>query len=102
MANNGASKGDSYEDQTVDKEIFQCLLGKLIYLSNTRTNISIATNLCTPSPSNCHRESVKRIMKYLKAPPRRGLFFKKQGGRDIFFDADWVGYPNDRHSTSRY
>lgn len=97
MANNGASKGDVYEDQTVDKDIFQRLLGKLIYLSNTRTNISIATNLCTPSPSNCHRESVKKIMKYLKDPPRRGLFFKK-----YFFYADWVVYPNDRRSTSRY
>jgi len=47
---------------------------------------------------------VHRILRYLKATPRKGLFFKKTNDKNvaIFTDADWAGSITDRKSTSGY
>jgi hypothetical protein len=51
-----------------------------------------------------HLEAVYKILRYLKANPRKGLFFKKTSERNvsIFTGADWAGSITDRRSTSRY
>ncbi|PNX91804.1 putative copia-type protein [Trifolium pratense] len=40
-----------------------------------------------------HLAAIYRILRYLKANPGKGLFFKKNAERNvsIFTDADWVG-----------
>ncbi|MCI30025.1 hypothetical protein A2U01_0051234, partial [Trifolium medium] len=56
------------------------------------------------SPFEEHLEAVYRILRYLKATPGKGLFFRKTNDRNvsIFTDADWAGLITDRRSTSGY
>ena len=91
----------------VDKGRYQRLVGKLIYLSHTRPDISFAVSLVSQymhNPTEEHQEAVNRILKYLKMSPGKGLLFKKGANRsiDVFTDADWAGSPTDRRSTSGY
>ena len=51
-----------------------------------------------------HWEAVIRIVRYLKAYPSRGLLYKANGHLRVeaYIDANWVGLPSDRKSTTRY
>lgn len=91
----------------VDKERYQRLVGKLIYLSHTRPDISYAVSVVSRymhDPRVSHLEAVYRILRYLKSAPGRGLLFSRNGHLKIesFTDADWAGSPDDRRSTSGY
>ena len=78
----------------VNKEGYQRLVGKLIYLSHTRPDISFAVSMVSQfmhSPNEDHLQAVFRILKYVKATPGKGLLFSKQDGPlDVkaFTDAD--------------
>ncbi|CAJ2656645.1 unnamed protein product [Trifolium pratense] len=91
----------------VDTGRYQRLVGKLIYLSHTRPDIAFSVSVVSQfmhSPFEEHLEAVYRILRYLKANPGKGLFFKKTNERNvsIFTDADWAGSVTDRRSTSGY
>lgn len=95
------------EGTQVDKERYQRLVGKLIYLSHTRPDITFAVSLVSQfmhSPCQEHLEAVYRILRYLKGTPGRGLYFKKNEKRNVelYTDADWAGSLVDRRSTSGY
>ena len=55
------------------------------------------------APQLPHWEVVLRIVEYLKAHPRRGLFYQANGHLRVeaFTGSDWVGL-FDRSSTTRY
>lgn len=79
-----------------DKGSYQRLVGKLIYLSYTRPDISFVVGMVSRymnQPTKNHREAVLRILQYLKQSPGKGLFFGKTTKRqvEIFTDADWGG-----------
>lgn len=91
----------------VDRGRYQRLVGKLIYLSHTRPDIAFAVSRVSQymhSPTEEHLEAVFRVLRYLKGTPGRGLYFKKNEGRNIeaYTDADWAGAIEDRRSTSGY
>ena len=56
------------------------------------------------APRLPHWEAVLRIVKYLKAHPGRGLFYRENGHLcvEAFTDSDWVGAPSDRRYTTGY
>lgn len=77
----------------VDKGRYQCLIGKLIYLSHTILNIGFSVSVKSQfmnNPKEEHLEAVYRLLKYLKMTPGKGLFFKKGNNREIkvYFDTD--------------
>ncbi|XP_031247582.1 uncharacterized protein LOC116105275 [Pistacia vera] len=91
----------------VDKGRYQRLVGKLIYLSHTRPNISFSVSMVSQfmnNPTKEHMEVVYRILRYQKMTPGRGWYFKKTQKRDVKIctDADWAGSITDRRSTSGY
>nr|CAA36616.1 unnamed protein product [Solanum tuberosum] len=95
------------EGKLIDKGQYQRLVGKLIYLSHTRPDISFAVSLVIQFmhyPREEHQEAVYRILRYLKSSPGKGLFFKKNEQRSLeaYTDADWAGSSIDRRSTSGY
>ncbi|CAL8134074.1 unnamed protein product [Prunus armeniaca] len=97
-----------YPDQVpTNKEIYQRLVGRLIYLSHTRPDIAYAMSVVSQfmhSPSEDHMNAVLRILRYLKSAPGKGLMFSKHGNLNIdgYSDANWAGNVIDRKSTSGY
>ncbi|CAL8163118.1 unnamed protein product [Prunus armeniaca] len=97
-----------YPDQVpTDKERYQRIVGKLIYLSHTRPDIAYAVSVVSQfmhSPSEDHMGAVMRILRYLKVTPGNGLMFCNYGHIDVegYTDADWAGSVTDRRSTSGY
>ncbi|VVA22039.1 Hypothetical predicted protein, partial [Prunus dulcis] len=90
-----------------NKDRYQRLVGRLIYLSHTRPDIAYVVSVVSQfmhSPSEVHMEAVMRILQYLKSAPGKGLMFSKHGHLEIegFTDADWAGNRTDRRSTSGY
>ncbi|KAA0041351.1 Cysteine-rich RLK (receptor-like protein kinase) 8 [Cucumis melo var. makuwa] len=56
------------------------------------------------APYEEHMEAVKRILRYLKTTPDKGLMFRKTNKKAIeaYTDSDWAGSVVDRKSTSSY
>lgn len=96
-----------HDDQiSTDKGEYQRLVGKLIYLSHTRSDIAYVVSLVSQYMHNLskdHMKAVLRILRYLKSTPERGLMFRKYNHLHIegYTDADWTG-GSDRKSTSGY
>ena len=91
----------------VDKEKYQRLVEKLIYLSHTRPNISYAVSTVSQflqAPYEDHMEAVNRILRYLKATPSKGLRFRKTGRRcvEAYINSNWTRSIFDRKSTLGY
>ncbi|XP_020426599.1 uncharacterized protein LOC109950864 [Prunus persica] len=97
-----------YPDQVpTDKERYQRLVGKLIYLSHTRLDIAYTVNVVSQFmhySSEDRMSAVIRILRYLKVNPKNGLMFCKYGHTYVegYTDADWVGSVTDRRSTFGY
>ncbi|XP_020254275.1 uncharacterized protein LOC109831356 [Asparagus officinalis] len=96
----------NYPDQTLtNKEGYQKLVGKRIYLSHTRPDIAYVVSMVSQfmhSPSEAHMEALDRILRYLKGSPGRGIQFRKYGHLKIsgYTDVDWAGNVTDRKSMA--
>ncbi|KAM2672014.1 hypothetical protein EV1_007763 [Malus domestica] len=97
-----------YPDQIpTNKERYQRIVGKLIYLAHTRPDIVYAVSMVSQfmhAPSETHMDAVNRILRYLKSAPGKGLMFSKHDHLDVkgYTDADWAGDVTNRLSTSGY
>ncbi|KAM1588798.1 hypothetical protein FF1_027830 [Malus domestica] len=84
--------------------VYQRMVGKLIYLTMTRPDIAYSVSLGSQfmhSPTPIHWEIVKGILRYLKGSIGKGLLMKKHRSNHImaYIDADWAGNALDRKST---
>ena len=91
----------------VNKERYQRLVGRLIYLCHTRPDISYAVSVVSRymhDSRSGHLDAVYRILRYLKSSPGKGLMFKSHGHLNVegYCDADWASCLDDRRSTSGY
>ena len=96
--------GESKEDEMVDKDMYQRLVGKLIYLSHTRPDIAYAVSIVSQflhSPRKAHLQAVHRILQYLKGSLGKGTLFKRDTGLHIeaYTNADYVRSVTNRRST---
>ncbi|CAN1799225.1 Retrovirus-related Pol polyprotein from transposon RE2 [Linum perenne] len=86
-----------------DGECYRRLVGKLIYLTNTRPYISFATQQVSQfagAPTEAHYKAVTRILRYLKGAPTSGLFFPTKSS--AYSDSDWAACPDSRGSVTGY
>ena len=62
----------------IDRERYQLLVGKLIYLSHARLDIAYVVSVVSQfmhNPNEIHIESVFKILRYLKATLGKGIKF---------------------------
>ena len=76
-----------------------------MYLTASRPDIMFATCLCAryqSKPKQSHLAVVKRILRYLKGYPSKGLWYPHDDNFDLiaFSDADWGGCDKDSKSTT--
>ncbi|XP_035839071.1 secreted RxLR effector protein 161-like [Helianthus annuus] len=93
--------------ELADKERYQRLVGKLIYLSHTRPDIAYAVGVVSQfmhQPQVAHMEAAQRILRYLKGTAGHGVLFKANGNLNVelYTDIDWAGDKGNRRSTSGY
>ena len=74
---------------------YRRLLGRLIYLTNTRPNIvSTVHNLSQfiSAPTTHHQQFVSRLLRYLKGTPGEWLYFSHNSSLHLcgFSDSDWT------------
>jgi Reverse transcriptase (RNA-dependent DNA polymerase) len=101
------AKLNSQDGETLeDINQYQRLVGKLIYLTVTRPDISFAVSLVSQfmhAPKTPHLDAINRILRYLKGTPGKGIWMKNNGTNDLYgySDADWTG-SFDRKSTTGF
>jgi hypothetical protein len=100
-----ASLGPDDDGEAVDQREYRSMIGSLLYLTMTRSDIQFTVGLCErfqASPRSSHRTVVQRIFRYLKHIPEFGIWYSASSSLDLvgFFDADFAGCEIDRKSTS--
>lgn len=73
---------------------YRQLIGKLLYLTNTRPDISFAVQQLSQhleQPHEGHLTAAHRILRYLKGKPAQGIFFSasKDFNLKAYSDSDW-------------
>ncbi|KAM1091509.1 hypothetical protein ACFX13_019280 [Malus domestica] len=98
---------------TIDGEVlknvtyYKRLVGKLIYLTITRPDITFAVSLVSQfiqAPTVERLSIVKRILRYLKESINRGILLHNNHSTEIhaYTVADWAGNAIDTKSTTSY
>lgn len=89
-----------------DPHMYRSLVGALQYLRVTRPDLSFSVNYVSQfmqTPTQDHLTMVKRILCYVKGTMHQGLHIQQSSSMEhAFFDADWVGCPITRRSTTGY
>lgn len=88
-------------------DIYQRLIGKLIYLTITRPDICYSIGILGQfmnQPTTSHLQAAFRILRYLSQSPYQGILFaaKSIAHLTAYCDSDWVGCPTIRKSTSGF
>ncbi|PRQ43410.1 putative RNA-directed DNA polymerase [Rosa chinensis] len=78
-----------YPDQVpTNRERYQRLVGRLIYLPHTRPDIAYAVSAVSQfmhAPSEDHMNAVYRILSYLKSAPGKGIMFAKNNHLEVLY-----------------
>ncbi|RDY10922.1 Copia protein, partial [Mucuna pruriens] len=90
-----------------DPKRYRRLVGKLIYLTITRPDISFAMGVVSQfMQALCvdHWAAILRILRYIKKTPKQGLLYENKGDTHISgnCDANWARPPIDRRSTTGF
>jgi len=90
-----------------DSSSYRRLVGRLIYLTNTRPDISYAVQQLSQfmaNPTTDHSKAASRVLHYLKSSPGCGIFFPTTGSTRLqaFSDSDWAGCRDTRRSITGF
>ncbi|XP_019266375.1 PREDICTED: uncharacterized protein LOC109243831 [Nicotiana attenuata] len=90
-----------------DPGAYQRLIGRLLYLTITRPDISFDVQCLSQfmhAPKISHLEAALRVIRYLKKNPGLGILMSSTGSTKLqaYCDADWASCPNTRKSVTGY
>lgn len=88
-----------------DGNVFKSLIGRLIYLTHSRPDISFSVGVLSRfmhKPSKHHLGAAKRVLRYLAGTKDFGIWFQRTQDFKLkgYTDSDWAGSVEDRKSTS--
>lgn len=92
----------------IDVTTYCKLVGKFIYLTNTRPDLSFSVGLVSrfmSQPQQAHFDAAMHIVRYIKGTSDFGVFYKRGGPLELqgYTDADWGNScPDTRRSTGGY
>ncbi|GKB13223.1 putative ribonuclease H-like domain-containing protein [Tanacetum coccineum] len=89
----------------VDVHLYRSMIGSLMYLITSRTDIMFAVCACAifqVTPKTSHLLAVKIIFRYLKGKPTLGLWYSRDSPFELvaYTDSDYAGATQDRKSTT--
>jgi Reverse transcriptase (RNA-dependent DNA polymerase) len=90
-----------------DPTQYRAILGALQYATFTRPDLTYSVNKVSQffaQPTDVHWQALKRILRYVKGTLNMGLNLQPGSNLTLnaYCDADWVGCPDDRRSTTGY
>ncbi|KAI3788698.1 hypothetical protein L2E82_01471 [Cichorium intybus] len=95
------------EDGTgkADARSYRSLIGRLIYLTHTRPDLSFPVGLLSRfmhNPTKQHFGAAKRVLRYVAGTKSFGLWYEqnKEFVLKGYTDSDWAGSQDDKRSTS--
>lgn len=103
----GCKLGKDEDGKGVNKTLYKQMVGSLMYATATRPDIMYSVSQVSrfmENPKELHFQAVKRIIRYLKGTCEFGLFYQRNGGKDLigYTDSDYANDIEDRKSTSGY
>ncbi|XP_025611879.1 uncharacterized mitochondrial protein AtMg00240-like [Arachis hypogaea] len=103
----GAKLSKDDGDSLPNSSDYRKIIGKPLYLSNTRPDISFAIGKLSQfldCPTTNHLQLAHSILRYIKNSPAAGLFFSANSDLSLigFSDSDWVGCPDLQRLVSAY
>ncbi|XP_072084598.1 secreted RxLR effector protein 161-like [Arachis hypogaea] len=101
--NSKLENGDTEKD--VDKTRYIGMIGSLMYLTSSRSDIVQSVGICSrfqSQPNESHLFVVKRIIRYVHGTSNFGLWYPKTNEFSAvgYYDADFARDRVDRRSTS--
>src|SRR5262249_7772916 len=86
---------------------YRRLVGKLMYLTLTCLYITFAANTLSvfmKALTNIHLQATYKILRYLKAEPGKGLFYRSSSDLSVkaYCDLDWAGCIDTRKSVTGF
>lgn len=90
-----------------DPHPYQRLLGKLIYLTITRPDITFSVHILTQfmqHPTTAHMDAALKLLRYLMSNPSQGILLASSSAAELkgYCDSDWATCPMTRRSTTGY
>ncbi|XP_075101609.1 secreted RxLR effector protein 161-like [Nicotiana tabacum] len=94
-------------EKLADVRPYQRLVGKLLYLTITRTDLCCIVHVLSQfmhCPKKSHMEATVRVVRYIKGAPGLGLLMisKQSTKLRAFCDRDWASCPVSSRSMTGY
>lgn len=97
----------NHGDPSEDPAAYKCLIGKLLYLTTSRPDITHSVqqlNQFLSCPTTSHHQAAIRVLRYIKGTPAHGLLYPTDSTIQLkaFSDSDWATCIDTRKSTTTF
>ena len=98
---------DKDGDPLPDASLYRALVGKLLYLTITRPDLSYAAHNLSQfshAPRTPHFDALIKVLRYIKMCPGQGLHFPSNSPMKLqaYCDSDWASCPVTRRSVTGF